>query len=93
MKGNIEFKNGEYCESIISYSKALKICPLIYTNDRSILFANRAASKHKLVSYFSKCISIKNLKGYLGFYLSAFLLLYYRAGKSLQLKIALRQLN
>lgn len=50
MKGNIEFKNGEYCESIISYSKALQICPLMYTNDRSILFANRAASKHKLVS-------------------------------------------
>lgn len=73
MKGNIEFKNGEYCESIISYSKALKICPLIYTNDRSILFANRAASKHKLSrkeSAIEDCSKAIELNSY---YLKAYL--------------------
>lgn len=50
--GNDLFKKGNYFESVILYSKGLQICPLTYSNDRSILYANRAASKHKLVSYF-----------------------------------------
>lgn len=49
--GNEQFKNKLYLESVISYSNGLKICPLNFTNDRSVLYANRAASKHKLVSY------------------------------------------
>ncbi|XP_065211133.1 tetratricopeptide repeat protein 1 [Planococcus citri] len=46
--GNTQFKEGDYLESIITYTKGLRLCPLSYTNDRSILFANRAASKQKL---------------------------------------------
>ncbi|XKL66340.1 hypothetical protein PGB90_009760 [Kerria lacca] len=46
--GNDLFKKGNYFESVILYSKGLQICPLTYSNDRSILYANRAASKHKL---------------------------------------------
>lgn len=47
-KGNEEFKDTKYMESIGTYTKALKLCPLKHTNDRSILYANRAASKVKL---------------------------------------------
>lgn len=47
-KGNDEFKDTKYMESISTYTKALKLCPLKYKNDRSILYANRAASKTKL---------------------------------------------
>ncbi|XP_018577033.1 tetratricopeptide repeat protein 1 [Anoplophora glabripennis] len=46
--GNDEFKNTKYMESITTYTKALRLCPLKYNNDRSILYANRAASKAKL---------------------------------------------
>lgn len=47
-KGNDEFKDTKYIESIATYTKALKLCPLSYIKDRSILYANRAASKVKL---------------------------------------------
>lgn len=47
-QGNNEFKEEKYLESANIYTKALKICPSKYSVDRSILFANRAASKAKL---------------------------------------------
>lgn len=47
-KGNQQFKLGEYRESAISYTLALRTCPLSYSNERSKLYSNRAASKMKL---------------------------------------------
>ncbi|GLV32820.1 uncharacterized protein CBL_00473 [Carabus blaptoides fortunei] len=47
-KGNEEFKNENFMESVNIYTTALRICPLSYTNDRSILYSNRSASKIKL---------------------------------------------
>lgn len=43
--GNSAFKKEMYLESVNTYTKALQLCPLQYFNDRSILYANRAASK------------------------------------------------
>nr|CAH7750365.1 unnamed protein product [Callosobruchus chinensis] len=47
-QGNEEFKAEKFLESITTYTKALRICPLKYPNDRSIFYANRAASKTKV---------------------------------------------
>lgn len=47
-QGNEEFKNECYLESIKTYSKALRICPLKFSSDRAILYSNRAASKAKI---------------------------------------------
>lgn len=47
-KGNEEFKNENFMESVNIYTSALRVCPLSYTNDRSILYSNRSASKIKL---------------------------------------------
>ncbi|XP_044271614.1 tetratricopeptide repeat protein 1 [Tribolium madens] len=44
-KGNDEFKNCKYLESVGTYTEALRLCPLKYNSDRAILYANRAASK------------------------------------------------
>ncbi|CAG9817299.1 unnamed protein product [Phaedon cochleariae] len=44
-QGNEEYKTEKYLESVYTYTKALRICPLKFENDRSILYANRAASK------------------------------------------------
>lgn len=47
-QGNEEFKTEHYLESVATYSKALRLCPLKHLKDRSVLYANRAASKAKL---------------------------------------------
>lgn len=47
-KGNDAFKKCDYLESLKIYTKALRLCPVSYESDRSILYANRAASKGKL---------------------------------------------
>lgn len=47
-EANRLFKNGEFDTALSMYSQALKICPLCFTKERSILFANRAAAKSKL---------------------------------------------
>ncbi|XP_057668945.1 tetratricopeptide repeat protein 1 [Diorhabda carinulata] len=47
-KGNEQFKSGLHLESVYTYTEALKLCPLSYENDRSIFYANRAASKISL---------------------------------------------
>lgn len=46
--GNNEFKEEKYMESAKSYTKALKLCPVKYAEDRAVLYANRAAAKAKL---------------------------------------------
>lgn len=45
--GNDCFKNGEYVQAIAQYTQALQTCPLVYSKERSILYANRAAAKAK----------------------------------------------
>lgn len=48
LKGNDEFKEERFIESANYYTKALKLCPVKYATDRSVLFANRAAAKSKI---------------------------------------------
>lgn len=47
-KGNHHFQSKEFEDSIRIYTLALNTCPLKNKQDRSILFANRAAAKIKL---------------------------------------------
>lgn len=47
-RGNEEFKCGEHLNSLKTYTEALKICPLVYCNERAVLYSNRAASKIKI---------------------------------------------
>ncbi|ODN00131.1 Tetratricopeptide repeat protein 1 [Orchesella cincta] len=47
-KGNEEFKEEQYRESIMSYTKGLLQCPLCEKELRSILYANRGAAKIKI---------------------------------------------
>ncbi|KAB0795552.1 hypothetical protein PPYR_12391 [Photinus pyralis] len=44
-KGNDLFKNCQYLDSIKVYTDALKLYPLEHASERSIVYANRAASK------------------------------------------------
>lgn len=44
--GNDVFKMGDYGKAIELYTEAIDLCPKRYTNERSILFNNRAAA-HK----------------------------------------------
>ncbi|XP_003490923.1 tetratricopeptide repeat protein 1 [Bombus impatiens] len=44
-KGNDLFKSEEYQEAISMYTQGLRTCPLAYSKERSILYANRAAAK------------------------------------------------
>lgn len=46
--GNAQFKGEEYSESVESYSSGLAVCPLNCTEDRSVLFGNRAAAHIQL---------------------------------------------
>ncbi|CAL7939315.1 unnamed protein product [Xylocopa violacea] len=46
-KGNDYFKSGEYKEAISMYTMGIQTCPLAYSKERSILYANRAAAKLK----------------------------------------------
>ncbi|CAG9860357.1 unnamed protein product [Phyllotreta striolata] len=46
--GNEQYKLGNHLESVNIYTEALLTCPLKYQNDRSIFYANRAASKISL---------------------------------------------
>lgn len=47
-KGNSYFADEKYVEAIKEYTKALNICPLSFSNERSILYANRAACRARL---------------------------------------------
>ncbi|XP_033633545.1 tetratricopeptide repeat protein 1-like [Asterias rubens] len=44
-QGNELFKLGEFADAVYNYSQALKLCPLCFKKDRSIMYANRAACK------------------------------------------------
>uniref|UniRef100_A0A0V0G5W1 Putative tetratricopeptide repeat protein n=1 Tax=Triatoma dimidiata TaxID=72491 RepID=A0A0V0G5W1_TRIDM len=43
--GNDQYKNSQFREAVITYSLALRTCPLCYNKDRAVLYANRAAAK------------------------------------------------
>ncbi|CAD5119051.1 DgyrCDS7700 [Dimorphilus gyrociliatus] len=43
LEGNTHFKTSNWEEAIFSYTRALEICPLRYTSERSKCFSNRAA--------------------------------------------------
>ncbi|CAK1587848.1 unnamed protein product [Parnassius mnemosyne] len=70
--GNDSFKIGEYERSIEKYTEGLRICPLQFTQQRSVLYCNRSAAKMKLEKYkraikdCSKAIELddKYLKAY-----------------------------
>lgn len=47
-KGNQQFRDGEFRESAVNYTLALRTCPLSFPIERSKLYSNRAASKMKL---------------------------------------------
>ncbi|KAL6262628.1 hypothetical protein P5V15_005421 [Pogonomyrmex californicus] len=55
--GNNLFKSGEYVQAISQYTEGLRTCPLVYTKERSILYANRAAAKVKCQSEKDSAIS------------------------------------
>ncbi|KAJ0169837.1 hypothetical protein K1T71_014443 [Dendrolimus kikuchii] len=71
--GNNAFKDGEYERSVEKYTEGLKICPLQYSQLRSILYCNRSAAKMKMEKYkqaikdCTKAIELddKYLKAYL----------------------------
>ncbi|OAD60236.1 Tetratricopeptide repeat protein 1 [Eufriesea mexicana] len=46
-KGNDFFKCEEYHQAISMYTHGIQTCPLAYSKERSILYANRAAAKLK----------------------------------------------
>ncbi|KAK3912798.1 Tetratricopeptide repeat protein 1 [Frankliniella fusca] len=47
-RGNEQFRSGEFRESAVSYTLALRTCPISYPLNRSKLYSNRAAAKMKL---------------------------------------------
>ncbi|XP_068625993.1 tetratricopeptide repeat protein 1 [Battus philenor] len=49
--GNDDFKIGEYEKCLEKYTEGLRICPLQFTQQRSILYCNRSAAKMKLEKY------------------------------------------
>lgn len=49
-EGNEEFRNGNYEKSIEIYTSALRKCPVACSNDRSMIYGNRAVAKIKLGS-------------------------------------------
>lgn len=55
--GNDLFKNGEYVRAISQYTRGLQTCPLAYSKERSILYANRAAAKAKCQTEKDSAIS------------------------------------
>ncbi|XP_024879595.1 tetratricopeptide repeat protein 1 [Temnothorax curvispinosus] len=55
--GNDLFKSGEYVQAISRYTQGLQTCPLVYSKERSILYANRAAAKAKCQTEKDSAIS------------------------------------
>lgn len=47
-EGNELFKNGEFLKSAEIYTSALRTCPVVCSNERSVLYGNRAVAKQKL---------------------------------------------
>ncbi|XP_011170096.2 tetratricopeptide repeat protein 1 [Solenopsis invicta] len=55
--GNDLFKSGEYVQAISQYTQGLQTCPLVYSKERAILYANRAAAKAKCQTEKDSAIS------------------------------------
>ena len=51
VSGNEAFKLGQFPEALEHYSQSLDLCPLKYSQQRSIMFSNRAACRTKEVSH------------------------------------------
>ncbi|XP_045782184.1 tetratricopeptide repeat protein 1-like [Maniola jurtina] len=49
--GNEAYRVAEYEKCIEKYTEALRLCPLKYSEQRSILYCNRSAAKMKLEKY------------------------------------------
>ena len=47
-QGNDEFRKGNFEKSVEIYTMALRKCPVVCANERSVLYGNRALSKIKL---------------------------------------------
>ncbi|XP_069973141.1 tetratricopeptide repeat protein 1 [Penaeus vannamei] len=47
-KGNTSFKTGQYEEAVSAYTVGLRICPISFPRERSVLYANRAAARSKI---------------------------------------------
>lgn len=60
-QGNDMFKQEKYEESIVLYTDALQTCPLQFSSDRAVLYANRAASKGKKFIFIIINFSIRTL--------------------------------
>lgn len=50
--GNESFKQQKYDEAVKLYTEALNVCPLKFSQNRAVLFGNRAAAKINLVGNF-----------------------------------------
>nr|XP_057943871.1 tetratricopeptide repeat protein 1 [Doryrhamphus excisus] len=44
-KGNQQFKSGDWLAAEQSYSEALLVCPLCFSQERAVMFSNRAAAR------------------------------------------------
>lgn len=51
LEGNTQYNSSNWEEAIFSYTKALEICPLKFTAERSKFYSNRAACYMKIVSF------------------------------------------
>ncbi|CAG7816801.1 unnamed protein product [Allacma fusca] len=67
--GNSEYTNEDFKGSILSYTKALLICPLKETELRAVLYSNRSASKVKLelkeCAIDDCCLALKHNPNYM----------------------------
>lgn len=54
-KGNTCFKTGQYEEAVSAYTMGLRICPISFPKERSVLYANRAAARSKMVRSIYLC--------------------------------------
>ncbi|CAF1022717.1 unnamed protein product [Rotaria sordida] len=71
-EGNNLFGRGEYDQALEQYSHALSFCPMKYTRDRAVIYANRAACLMKMEKYESAVQSCTQSIKYDPNYIKAF---------------------
>ncbi|KAJ8683501.1 hypothetical protein QAD02_019293 [Eretmocerus hayati] len=49
-RGNDQFRESDFTGATTTYTQALQICPLVFTKERAVLFANRAAARTKFMN-------------------------------------------